>query len=134
MKGFLNDLYLRPSCNACPSKCFKSRSDITIGDYWGIERILPQYDDDKGVSLVMIQTNNGLKTYQSIDADSIETSYENAFACNPAIEKSAKAHKKRKMFFERIDNNKKSIFASIEKSLQKSIASRIMDLIKKMLK
>lgn len=52
MRGFLTDLYLRPSCHACPAKCFKSGSDITIGDFWGIERVMPEIDDDKGVSVV----------------------------------------------------------------------------------
>lgn len=35
MKGFLKNLYLRPSCYNCPCRNFKSGSDITIGDYWG---------------------------------------------------------------------------------------------------
>ncbi|MFR5683711.1 MAG: hypothetical protein ACLUD1_06575 [Clostridia bacterium] len=33
MRGFLNDLYLRPSCYQCPSKSLRSGSDITPGDY-----------------------------------------------------------------------------------------------------
>ncbi len=103
MKGFLNDLYLRPSCYACPSKCFKSGSDITIGDYWGIEHILPQFDDDKGVSLVMINTNKALEIYQNLSIIYMETLYEDAFKGNPPIEKSVKMNPKRLFFFENID-------------------------------
>lgn len=131
MKGFLNDLYLRPSCYGCPSKYFKSHSDITIGDYWGIEHILPEYDDEKGVSLVMVNTDKAFDIYGNIDADSIETSYKNAFSGNPAIETSAKIHKNRESFFLQIDNNKKSIFALIGKSLQKSFFSRTINWAKK---
>lgn len=54
LRGFLADLYLRPSCYACPAKCLKSGSDVTIGDFWGIERVMPEMDDDKGVSVVMV--------------------------------------------------------------------------------
>lgn len=54
MKGFLNDLILRPSCYHCPSKSGKSESDITIADFWGIESLSPNMDDDKGTSLVFI--------------------------------------------------------------------------------
>ncbi|MDR2979033.1 MAG: Coenzyme F420 hydrogenase/dehydrogenase, beta subunit C-terminal domain [Bacteroidales bacterium] len=134
MRGFLSDLYLRPSCYACPSKCFKSGSNITVGDYWGIEHLLPEYDDDKGISLVMLHTSKAFDIYRNMDADSMETLYENAFSSNPAIEKSAKIHKNRKSFFSQIDNNKKSIFALIETSLRASLGERIKRWAKRMLK
>ena len=35
MKGFLSDLYVRPSCFECPAKNFTSRADFTIADFWG---------------------------------------------------------------------------------------------------
>lgn len=35
MKGFLSNVYLRPSCYTCKCKNGKSHSDLTIGDYWG---------------------------------------------------------------------------------------------------
>lgn len=28
--------------------------DITIADYWGIEKVAPEFDDNKGVSLVLV--------------------------------------------------------------------------------
>ena len=59
MKGFLSNLYLRPSCYSCPSKGFKSGSDVTLGDFWGSEKILPFFDDDLGISVVMVNSNNG---------------------------------------------------------------------------
>ena len=54
LRGFLTDLYLRPSCHACPSKSFKSGSDITIGDFRGVQYVIPEIDDDKGVSEVFV--------------------------------------------------------------------------------
>lgn len=41
MQAFLRDLILRPSCYACPAKCFRSGSDLTLGDYWGVEHEAP---------------------------------------------------------------------------------------------
>lgn len=58
MRGFLADLYLRPSCYACPAKSFKSGSDITIGDFWGVQAIAPDLDDDKGISVMFIHQSN----------------------------------------------------------------------------
>lgn len=54
MKGFLADLYLRPSCYACVAKSGKSDSDITIGDLWGAPAIIGNDDDDRGTSLVLV--------------------------------------------------------------------------------
>ena len=122
MKGFLNDLYLRPSCYACPAKCFKNHSDITIGDYWGIENILPKFDDDRGVSLVMINTKKALDICENMDATFIETSYENALSGNPAIEKSAKTNSKRLMFFDNLD--KMHLFKLINKLTKVSLFLR----------
>ena len=50
MKGFLADLYLRPSCYACAAKSGKSDSDITIGDLWGAPTFIGDDDDDRGTS------------------------------------------------------------------------------------
>ena len=52
MRGFLADLYLRPSCYACPAKRLSSGSDLTVGDYWGVGAVHPALDDDGGVSVV----------------------------------------------------------------------------------
>ena len=101
LKGFLSDLYLRPSCYTCPIKSFKSGSDITIGDYWGVEYILPKFDDDKGVSLVMINTEKGKEIYGVLNKIDQSTTYAEAFAGNAAIEKSATLPAKRTVFFER---------------------------------
>lgn len=45
-RDFLANLYLFSSCYACPLKCNKSGSDITLGDYWGITSLTPQLNDD----------------------------------------------------------------------------------------
>lgn len=56
MKGFLSNLYLRPSCYRCSVKCGKICSDITIGDFWGVQNFFPNFDDDKGVSAVIVNS------------------------------------------------------------------------------
>lgn len=56
---FLSNLVLRPSCYQCGFSSFQRCSDITIADFWGIERTQPEFDDNKGVSLVLINTEKG---------------------------------------------------------------------------
>jgi len=60
MKAFLSNLSLRPSCYACPAKAGKSGADITIGDFWGIENVMSEFDDDRGVSLVFLHNQRCL--------------------------------------------------------------------------
>lgn len=93
MRLFLSDLCLRPSCYRCPAKDGQSGSDITLADYWGIEKHHPEWDDDKGTSLVMVHTEKGAAIFAAIEAKSIATTYEEALAGNPAIEHSASEHK-----------------------------------------
>lgn len=109
MRGFLQNLYLRPSCHACPSKNFTSGSEITIADYWGIENAHPEFDDDKGCSLVLCNNTNGYKIFMDTKQEMkvIETSLENALQGNPSIINAVSPHRNRMKFFEQID--KKSL-------------------------
>lgn len=59
IKGFLNNLYLRPSCYQCKNREGNYFSDLTLADYWGVEIQDPDMDDDKGTSLVLIHTDQG---------------------------------------------------------------------------
>lgn len=101
MRGFLADLYLRPSCYHCPVKKQKSGSDITIGDFWGISRTYPQFDDDKGVSAVLINTAKGKSLWLDIinQLETKETTYQVISLGNPALERAAQCPEKRDVFF-----------------------------------
>ena len=95
--------FTRPSCYECHFKGFPQKSDITLADFWGIEKIDKSMDQDKGTSLVMVNSEKGLKLFESIK-DSIECrefSIDDARKGNPAMDGSLKAAKpNRKEFFE----------------------------------
>ncbi len=88
MRAFLWDFCLRPSCFSCPAKGGRSHSDITIGDYWGIDNVMPEFNDDRGVSLVMAYTEKGRQALAGLNIKNEESDYQSALACNPSIEKS----------------------------------------------
>lgn len=107
LKGFLADLYLRPSCYHCPAKQFKSGSDLTIGDYWGIQQAHPGLDDDKGVSAVLVNTDKGAAILQTVHQLSLyDSTFEKVVKCNPALIKSAQETTKRDLFFELLNQRK----------------------------
>ncbi len=66
---FSKDVCLRESCYVCHYADFQRVSDITLGDFWGIERVLPHWDDNSGVSLVMINSEKGEQLFASIKRD-----------------------------------------------------------------
>lgn len=103
MRAFLSDMILRPSCYNCQAKSGRSQSDITIGDFWGIETVLPTMDDDKGTSLVLVHTEKGKQIFADAQVKTEVVAYADAFAHNPAIEHSARAHAHRQNFFEKLD-------------------------------
>lgn len=63
---FYSGNILRPCCYKCPYKSINHPGDITIADYWGIEKAAPEFDDNKGVSLVLINSQKGEQFYPHI--------------------------------------------------------------------
>ena len=66
--GFLKNFYLRESCYSCEYATEKRQGDITLGDYWGYQESAPDFieDDDKGISLVIINTDKGQNAFKNI--------------------------------------------------------------------
>lgn len=104
LQGFIHDLYLRPSCYSCPSKSFKSGSDITIADFWGIKYYHATMDDNLGVSAVLINTQKGLNHWKDLEVNAQQTRYSFVLRGNPAISQSSKRPSKRASFFKQIDS------------------------------
>lgn len=103
MRAFLGDMILRPSCHDCKAKQGRSMSDITIADFWGIQNLHPQMDDDKGTGLVLIHTQKGKEFFENLKVKSLETNYDEVASINPAIVRSVKPHSNRDKFFAELD-------------------------------
>lgn len=90
MQDFLKDRIIRSSCFDCPARGGRSGSDIAIADYWGINKIAPELDDNMGVSLVLIETKRGADFFRTIDFSAgptpVVTTYEQALARNRSLE------------------------------------------------
>ena len=100
MKGFLSNLYLRPSCYDCTARSGKSGSDISIADFWGVQNYYPEFDDDKGIGLVLVNTDKGRKAYEQTNSDSNESTYEQGLNQNPSLEHSVARTKHVKTFWD----------------------------------
>lgn len=60
MVGYLKyNAFMRPSCYDCKFKGLPKKSDITLADFWGIENIAPEMDENKGTSMILINSEKG---------------------------------------------------------------------------
>ena len=89
MKAFLQNLILRPSCYACKVKSGISQADLTIGDFWGIDKTGIVNDDDKGTSCVICRSEKGLWAIENHEQLVLKPAdYHVIYQGNPCIEKS----------------------------------------------
>ena len=80
--GFMNLYY---SSNITNTVCFDCNytspdrvSDITVSDFWGIEKENPDFEDSLGVSMVMLNREKGKTLFESVKGESVKASLENA--------------------------------------------------------
>lgn len=103
MQAFLRDFILRPSCYSCPAKAGRSGADIALADFWGIEKLMPHFDDDKGCSLVLDYTS---RTDYKSRCEYMSADYDHAVKYNPAIVRSVAKPLNRAFFFHRMNCGK----------------------------
>lgn len=104
---FLDNISLRPSCYQCKARDNRF-SDLTLGDFWGIDRINRQLNDGKGLSLILIRTEKGGHFFQDCK-DKLyckAVSYAEAIAENPPEYQSPEMPQVREQFFK--DLNQKN--------------------------
>lgn len=122
MKGFLSDLYLRPSCYQCQNKEGNYFSDLTLGDYWGVEKKDPDMDDDKGTSVVLLHTDKGRALFGKIRDDlKIKTAeLEYVIRCNSSIVKLVDMNPNRNHFFRELKDGTTDVHTLIWKYQRRS--------------
>ena len=64
---FFSDMCLRDYCHQCPYTTVNKPSDITIGDFWGVDQQLPQFNDTKGCSIILVHTEKGQQWFDALD-------------------------------------------------------------------
>ena len=59
LRDFVYNYYLRPSCHLCSYRTTHRPGDITLGDFWSVNRTKVPLDDDRGASLLLINSEKG---------------------------------------------------------------------------
>lgn len=128
LKGFLQGLFIRPSCYNCKIKK-QYMSDVRFGDAWGMK--VDEWNDNKGISVLLVNSEKGQYLIDQLQMATKEVSMGMVLTNNPSCEMSASPHINRQYFF---NNLNKSTMRSISKSINVSLFKRGVNFIKKRLK
>ncbi len=99
--AYYTGLIFRQGCANCKFACPSRPGDITLGDYWGIEKIHPEFNSLKGVSLVRFNSKKGdfLKEAFALKGTFTETKWSFACAENHQLSFPFVPHRNSKKFF-----------------------------------
>ncbi len=125
MNALLGKIITRASCSDCVFRKYERASDITFGDFWGIEKTYPEFYDRNGTSLVVASTEKGENMLNKI-SDKItlnKTDFETSIKNNPAFNIQSSAHISRNMFLAEFD--KKEITANLSDCFNPSVKFRL---------
>lgn len=144
MRAFLRNACLRPSCHDCRFKKYHRESDLTLADFWGIEEVCPEMDDDRGTSLVLIHSEAGQAAMAEVEEQMVcrRVDSEAALRGNPSAVVSSRVHENREAFLESL--NTESFPAAVKRWLPRKISPRerlynalqkagMVDIVKKLL-
>ena len=105
-RGYHTNVFCRPSCYVCQYKGFPRMADITIADYWGIEKVDKNLDNNIGTSMILLNSKKG-EAYFDLVKDKLEweyTKFESVLPGNIALRKPIEPAKiNREQFFEDLD-------------------------------
>jgi len=116
-QGFHPALINRKSCSDCKFSKYPRYSDISVGDFWGINSIAEGLNDNKGTSIVLLNSTKGeyyfnaINSYKKKQLIVLPEEYNNGRLIN-----SSKEHYNRDKFFKNY-NDKISVEENIQKNL-----------------
>lgn len=95
---YLAGYITRPSCLQCPVKPGKNLSDITLADFWGISQ-LGYSDDDRGTSLVVVNSDQGQCFIDAMVSDKKMINYRDVVKYNASLIKDPVVSAERTQFW-----------------------------------
>lgn len=130
LRGFLQNLYLRPSCHYCKF-CLQNRPvDVTLADFWGVKNVVPEMYDMKGTSLLVIHSEKGKKLVRQLNMRKEEVSFLQSIQYNPSMLYPAQPSPHRAEFFIDFQKHPLELYSLIEKYTRLPLKVRIKNAIK----
>lgn len=129
-KLFLNNYTLRKSCYHCQYSNQKHLADITLADYWGVKKYSPEENDEKGLSLILINSKKGKNLIKNI-SDQIDMKPLSLDKARYVYKKhdNYKEDKRNEFFKEYINNGYTSAMKKMQ--IKSNIVTKLEDVLRK---
>ena len=126
---------MRPSCFNCKFKKSERISDFTIADCWGASKLVPQINDNKGLSSVIVHSYKGMALWHKIESrlDFIEIPIDEIAKGNSNLVSNKSQSGNRNEFYKLLTNNPQKAFTKLC-SVNPTLGSKILTKLKKVLK
>ncbi len=133
---FLKGTTYRECCYRC-RYCSKERvGDITIGDYWGIEKEHPDFYSTKGVSCMLMNTDKGVELWKMVSDKfySLESTFEKVARANHNLSRPTNRSSLRDTIYQHIDDMEVNEYFATQLAIPFNVKARIKLLLPKWLK
>lgn len=131
INGFIQNLYIRPSCSNCPAKSGSSMADITLADYWGVSAQYPALNDEKGVSAILAHSEKGNRLVQKAQLKVLPADYDNFVKNNVSYTESARLSDNRELFWQLFPEMGIAAVGKIRNKEQKPLLIRALSKLKR---
>lgn len=118
---------MRPSCFQCPFKKEERFSDFTLADCWGASKLVPEINDNKGLSSVIVHSKKGHVLWQELSdrIDYREISIEDIAAGNSNLVQNKPKSGDRHLFYDLLERNPQKAFEKLCKVNRPSLLIRM---------
>ena len=131
-RAFIKNLTLRPSCHQCAFKTLKSQADITLADLWGDKVLLPNQNEDKGLTLVIARSHKAAELLKNVKSIK-DFTLRDVVPFNGALVIPAKLNPRRLEFMSRLQKGES--FSKVVKTMTKDpFVLRMKIMISKMIR
>ncbi len=130
-KTFLNSCAYREVCYNCKYANCNRISDITLADYWGIQKQIPEFYDEQGISAIILNTKKGYDFFKLLNKNVIikESNLNSVKKENHNLESPSKRLEIREKAYANIDNKNFLRYAKQNLNYRKEIKDQIKNLI-----
>ena len=133
---FLEGTTYRECCYRC-NYCTKERvGDITIGDYWGVEKEHPEFYSTKGVSCLLVNSEKGMRLWNLIKSEFyfLESTFEQVARVNHNLSHPTKRTSRRDSIYLHIDDTDVNEYFATQLAIPFNLKARVKLLLPKWLK
>lgn len=131
--AFVGELFDRPSCHDCKFSSINRVTDFTIGDFWGIEKIMPEVNDDNtGISLLTVNSEKASSIFDEVKYNMEFKAVDKEVAFTYNHHSNVLPHKNRQKFFDNLD--KMSVIENINSCLKVSLIKKVLRKCKRIVK